>query len=130
MNAGIELHDSKVSAIVRSPGVLRILLEPAYVHRSAGRPGVDPGEGWVQSAELVFSEPRDTEQGACIGTLGDGRISSDAAHFENVLPLPFALSGEVQAHLDFTSGGVLNVNAAGLVCVLKGEARFVERYEG
>jgi hypothetical protein len=53
VNAAIELHDSQVVAVESATGTIIVWLA-AYVHRSDGRPGFDPGSGWSQRVALEF----------------------------------------------------------------------------
>jgi hypothetical protein len=107
------------------------VFEPAYIHRSNGRPGFDAGEGFAQAAELLFPGADSLEEeGVCVGAISDGSISAEGLEFANLIPLPFELSGIVRATFTFVSGGVLKVRAAGVSCVLSGSARYVEAYEG
>ena len=55
-NAAIELHDSVVAEISRLEGNVEITLRPAYVHQSAGQPGVDDGIGLVQDVVISVEE--------------------------------------------------------------------------
>ena len=131
MNSAIELHDSKVSSVKRDGQNVCIALEPAYLHRSGGRPGIDPGEGYLQSADLVFSGVESLEEeGQCTGTLSDGSVAAERQEFANGLPLPFNLVGAISAKFNFVSGGILVVRATGVSCILSGTARYVEAYEG
>ena len=45
VNAAVELHDSLVVVVDSIAGVVTVRLR-AYVHRSNGRPGFDPGSGY------------------------------------------------------------------------------------
>jgi hypothetical protein len=131
MNSAIELHDSEVAAIRMSGGALHVVFESAYVHRSAGQPGIDAGSGYAQPAEMVFSDAQYSQSGGpCIGTISDGEISTEGAKFENEIPLPFSALGHVSATIVFASGGVLKVTGKGVSCVATGPARFVEAYDG
>ena len=130
MNSALEFHDSEVGAVRMSGGALHVVFDSAYVHGSPGVPGVDPGAGYAQAAELVFSEAQFTEHGACVGAVSDGVISALGATFDNLVPLPFSVLGRVSAKLTFTSGGVLNVTSNGVSCTPTGPARFVEKYDG
>jgi hypothetical protein len=56
-NASIELHDSVLDGIDQRPTALSLRLR-AYVHRSNGEPGVDPGTGWCQPATVTLSNGR------------------------------------------------------------------------
>jgi hypothetical protein len=131
MNSAIELHDSEVTSVARDGQVVRVALEPAYVHRSTGRPGIDAGEGYLQAADLFFSGATGfEEEGICRGTVSDGYVSAGEREFANVVPLPFLFRGEISATFHFVSGGVLRIRASEVSCVLRGAARFVEAYEG
>jgi hypothetical protein len=55
MNQAIELHDSELSAVVVHEDSVEVLLQSAYIRRSAGDPGKDADTGWLQSATLTFS---------------------------------------------------------------------------
>jgi hypothetical protein len=130
MNEALELHDSTVESVQREGGVLRVSLRTAYVHRSSGRPGVDSGEGYAQAVDLLFSEARVEVHGACVGVLSSGSISCDGRTSDNLVPLPLSQAGNIQATFEFASGGVLRVLAIACASSEKGEARFVEKYEG
>ena len=107
MNAALEFHDCTVASVEREAGVLRIALEPAYVHRSAGRPGVDPGKGYLQPAELLFSEARVDIRGACIGDLSSGSVSCDGRAYDNVMPCHTISPGQFKVGLSSHRGACL-----------------------
>lgn len=131
MNSAIELHDSDIRELRRSGSELRVVFDPAYVHRSSGRPGTDPGEGFLQAGELVFVGGRATERGgACLGTLSDGFVAGRELKHSNVMPLPLALDGPVSAEFTFVSGAVLTVTGTSVCWIATGEARCLEAYEG
>ena len=56
MNQSIELHDSVLGEIGFAEGDAKLSFVHAYIHRSEGRPGIDPGTGWSQKAELIIEE--------------------------------------------------------------------------
>jgi hypothetical protein len=56
VNSIVEIHDSELAGTTLIGRDLALRLEPAYVHRSAGRPGIDRGSGWLQDIDLVISE--------------------------------------------------------------------------
>jgi len=56
MNSGIELHDSTLASIQKEDSNLVVCLAPTYVHRSPGRPGVDPGSGGLQDVGLRLAD--------------------------------------------------------------------------
>ena len=113
-----------------SGDALHVIFESAYVHRSAGQPGIDAGSGYAQPVEMVFSEAEYSEsEGPCTGAVSDGVIATEGARFENVVPLPFSALGHVSATIAFVSGGLLKVTGTGVSCVATGPARFVETFK-
>ena len=110
---------------------LHMIFEPAYVHRSNGRPGVDAGSGFLQPAEIVFTGAQVTEKdGPCKGAISEGMISVSGKKFDSVLPLPYEASGKVSAEFTFESGAVLSVTATGVSCASTGPAELVDGYDG
>lgn len=56
LNCIIELHDSEVEAITQIGERMMISFSAAYIHKSEGKPRIDPGNGWTQAAQLAFDE--------------------------------------------------------------------------
>jgi len=52
----IELHDSVIGSLSSEGSDLKLSLNPAYVHRSIGIPGIDPGDGLVQDAIITIRD--------------------------------------------------------------------------
>src|SRR5258706_15534524 len=50
----IEFHDSLLARIEHAGGRIRLLFEPAYVHRSSGDPARDVGTGWSANTQLTI----------------------------------------------------------------------------
>lgn len=131
MNSALELHDSDVLELRWRGSELRVVFDHAYLHQSAGRPGIDAGSGYLQPGELVFLAARVSELGgACVGTVSDGYVADGPMTHSNVVPLPLAVDGPVEAAFTFTSGAVLTVTGGGVSWVPTGEARYLEAYEG
>lgn len=130
MNAALEFHDSDVEAIVGSGDCLLVVFSGAYVHRSAGRPGIDAGTGYVQPAELIFSGTLwSAPSSDCSGAISDGSLVVNGTSM-SLVPLPFSASGQVLVNLTFTSGATFTASASAVSCTCTGEPRFVEVYEG
>jgi len=128
MNAAIEFHDSDVQAIAGSGDCLRVVFSGAYVHRSAGRPGIDAGAGYIQPAELVFSHASwSAPSSGCSGAISDGALVVNGTSM-SLVPLPFSASGQISVNLTFTSGATFSASAASVSCASAGESRFVESY--
>lgn len=130
MNAALELHDSKIGRISNAGASVRIELPMAYVHRSAGNPGVDPGQVFVQPAEIVFADAQYSEtQGPCSGSISDAAFSVNGEAL-SLLPIPLTAKGEVSATFTLVSGAVLSVRGKGVSCLVSGDPEFVEDYDG
>ena len=130
MNAAIELHDSEVAAVVATPeGGVVVRLAPAYVHRSAGRPGIDAGSGWLQAVELAFASaviegplpelPCELDGGTLTGVESRGMV-----------PLPYATDAAVHFEAHTLTGGRISARGRGLTVRAAGEARYVEEFPG
>jgi hypothetical protein len=132
MNTGVELHDSDVAEVTSVGRELRLVFRPGYVHESEGIPGTDPGWGYLQPVEFIFSEATFSENGLCRGTVLGGAIRTSNVKYSNLVPLPLAASGPISAEFEFNSGGVLKVSAHAFTCGAIGERdpKFQERYEG
>lgn len=132
MNKGVELHDSRVADVTCVSEELRVVFQPAYVHRSDGIPGTDSGWGFLQPVEFRFHNAAFAEVGNCRGDVSDGAVSVGDAEYCNLVPMPLAVTGATTAHFIFASGGVLTVSAGGFSCDAIGEPNpnFKERYEG
>ena len=131
MKAALEFHDSDVVELREVDGTLHLIFEPAYVHRSEGRPGVDAGSGFLQPAEIVFAGAKFTERdGPCKGSISEALVSVSGKKYDSVFPLPFNASGRVSAEFTFESGAVLSVTATGVSCASTGPAELVDSYDG
>src|SRR4051812_46747470 len=89
-NAAIELHDSDLIALSHEPAGLILDLR-AYVHRSHGIPGIDPGTGWLQPAAIILANGR--LSGSKPGlpcTIAGGEIEAGSHSFGNLVPCPFS----------------------------------------
>ena len=132
MNSAVELHDSTLAGIEPfGPDVVVLRFAPAYVHRSEGEPGVDPGSGWIRDIDLVIigaaveSRPAELPCG-----LADGALALGETCWDNVIPMPLAFSGAVSLSAITCGGELLVVRGSGVTVVPRGEPRHVERFPG
>jgi hypothetical protein len=128
--AAIELHDSDVDAISSAQHMVTICLR-AYVHRSIGTPGTDPGTGWIQPATITIS--RGEINGAVPelpGTISSGDLKIGNHTICDVVPCDFECEDEVAVDLVFTSGHRLLITGAALTIHLSGEPEFVDHFPG
>ncbi len=135
MNQLIELHDSEVAAVTVENGSVRVLFSHAYIHRSEGEPGKDPGTGWSQKAELLIHNPADNVLSAAFPwMIIDGEIEIDGTVLDNTIPIPFVVEGIFKMKLDVLDGeeNFLNIEISGIGARLElmGEASFVEDFTG
>ena len=129
MNTALEFHDSRVQSIQTDGiGGLSLNFSGAYIHKSVGQPGVDPGAGHKQAAKVSFSEAKARGNLAeCIGPLSDGCISVDG-RFLSLLPVPYSFRGPVAAEFTFQNGASIVIDANGVECTAFGSSEFVETF--
>ena len=63
-NQTIELHDSRIEALVRDGDDVIVVFSHVYIHASTGVPGVDSGVGLSQRAQLRIAGAGDAAQPA------------------------------------------------------------------
>ena len=125
----IELHDSTVERVERDGDDL-VLVLAAYVHRSAGVPGVDPGSGFTQLAEVRVRAGRVTGLPALPFALASGRLYVAATPHDNCLPAPLVHVGPARLELRGMLGELAVVEGASVRITLVGEAEYVEQFPG
>ncbi|MDG3004808.1 hypothetical protein [Paludisphaera mucosa] len=131
MNTAVELHDSTLAGMTHDGRDLVLRLSPAYVHRSTGRPGVDPGSGWLQDVDLVIFEAMvDTLPSEFPVDLSDGSFSVGEVLWDNSIPLPLAVTGAVTLTAVTCGGEFLTVRGTGASTVMHGESRYFEQFPG
>lgn len=129
-NAAIELHDSDLIALSHELAGLILDLR-AYVHRSHGIPGTDPGTGWLQPASIILANGRLSGPKPVLPcTIADGEIEAGGQSFRNLIPCPFASEDEAAIDLILASGQTLHIDADQITIVFNGEAEFIEACDG
>jgi hypothetical protein len=130
VNAAIEIHDSELVAVVITRKKVIIQLSPAYVHRSAERPGIDAGSGWNQSVDIVFvSGIVEGRLPNLPSTLDDGGITG-SVNYNNLIPIPTSVSDEVCFEASTISGELIVVRGSGMEIKAVSEATYVEEFPG
>lgn len=123
----IEFHDSAVRSICYE-GIDAVLEMRVYIHSSEGRPGLDEGQGWFQDAKIVISgaEVAQRPENDSLD-IYDGSVRVAEEHFDNNLPLPCDLIGQVE--IDFSGDqGLLVVKGRGIRVVLTGGPGPIENF--
>lgn len=129
-NAAIEFHDSHITSW-RLSGKNLVMSLRAYVHRSPGRPGVDPGTGWIQDANALI---RDATLSRALPDvpfqLSDGSVEFDGQLLRNGVELPFAISSTVRVELETCEHGIFEIRGRGFRVEASGEPTYVETFPG
>jgi hypothetical protein len=129
MNTSIEIHDSKITEITNRDGTVMVHFQPAYLHKSEGRPAFDSGTGWVQEARLAFIEgvtSGDFPDWPC--DIMDGELIVDGEQHRNLIPVPFEVTTRTELRLICDSVHTVTITGRGARLELIGEARYVEEF--
>ena len=126
MKAALELLDSRLDQIGLADGGAIIHFSHAYIHKSAGTPGQDPGAGWSQEAQLVLASVSGSRVlPALPNTISDGYLEVGGIRHE-LIPLPFSRRGKATLSLVFVDGSQLEISGERPVVELSGTAKFLE----
>ena len=131
MNSVVEIHDSVLASVSLLGSDLVLHLAPAYVHCSAGRPGIDPATRWVQDLDLVISDASAESLPSDLpAELSDGSFVVGEARWDNTIPLPLGVTAPVSLTATTNQGELLAVRGSGASVVTRGELRYIEAYPG
>ena len=130
MNAIIEIHDSVLGGIVTREGTVIVHFLRAYLHKSEGRPGFEPGTGWVQEARLIFADA------STVGSRPDlpcdvmtGELLVGVERHDNEIPVPLYTTASTELRLVFDSIHAVTVTGRGIRLELIGEPKYVEEFK-
>lgn len=130
MKAAVEFHDSTVASVRAVASDVEVCLSPAYIHRSLGVPGVDPGEGHHQTVTLRLTTASVSgESAAFVGRLSGGSLRVSGSSI-GLVPLPYSERGKVTLSLVLDSGATLEVAASAIECLPSGPTAYVEQFPG
>jgi len=129
MSWALEFHDSRLARLHQLGRKIIIQFEPAYLHRSDGEPGISPGSGWHQDAELIFRSasvdgPLDSE-----GSVSEGTLNFQGVKL-NLVPAPCRVCGGVAASFTLGNGNALKIRAESVELRLLGEAVYIDKLPG
>jgi hypothetical protein len=128
-NAAVEIHDSTLRQI-ESGGDDVVAVIDAYVHRSAGHPGVDAGTGWSQSLQLRFFKGKASGSVATIPMeLLDGRLVLSGETFSNTIPMPLNHMGPSRIELESWNDARIIIESDGVSGHFVGPPVHVEEFE-
>ena len=128
MRSGLDLHDSRIDSVEICDSDANVHFSHAYIHKSKGAPGRDPGTAWSQEALLVISGAIITAQLPPLpNTISDGYLEVGGIE-HTLLPLPFTRKADVNLSLVFTDGTSLTLSGRGAAVTLLGQAIFLEDF--
>ena len=126
MSSGLELYDSRVDRIALEDGVAHIHFSHAYIHKSKGRPGRDPGAGWSQEAVLIFLNPELlSDLPPLPNAISEGYLEVGGLRQE-IIPLPFKRKVGGRLWLRLADGSELEIAGERPVIELLGTPVFLE----
>jgi hypothetical protein len=130
VNSLVELHDSILAGLTLRNGDAVLSLRPGYVHRSSGRPGVDPGTGWTQDLEVTITDATVSgDSGLLPASISGGNLRIGNQHHANALPM-VASGSPVNLALAMETGATVEIRGRRLTLVPVGEAKYVEEFPG
>ena len=128
MRSGLELHDSRIDRVEISQSDVYVHFSHAYVHKSKGMPGRDPGTGWSQEALLVITRVVGAPQLPPLpNTISDGYLEVGGIK-HTLLPLPFKRRAGVSLSLIFADDTRLDLSGRGAALELLGQAIYLEDF--
>jgi hypothetical protein len=131
MRSIIELHDSRVIGIVPCGSSIVVRFGPAYLHRSAERPGFDPGSVWAQDFDLIIADAvleSDFSEIPCDLDGGSLSVGNDA--FVNIVPYPLDVQGDIRFSAANLIGEKFVIKGTRMTVEPVGEARYIEQFAG
>jgi hypothetical protein len=129
--SAIEIYDSTLASVADNGGRVVIELKPAYIHRSTGTPGVDPGGGWAQ--DVLLRVENGTIDGSVPQTpcdLWEGSLQVGDQTIENIIPLPLDYQGAVKLTLVAQDESRVVVRGSAISATPDGEPKFIEEFPG
>jgi hypothetical protein len=130
MNKALEIHDSMFAGTKLIDGVLVIHISKAYVHESAGIPGIDAGQGFTQEIALELSDPVIEKSLTSLPSrLSDGYISTNGNKIENLCDFPINEKGDIKISFTSIQNERFVVRGSRLVSTVLGAPEYVEEFK-
>ena len=128
MSSGLELADSRVDYVTQEEGVFVVHFSFAYIYRSKGKPGRDPGTEWGQEAELILQNAELSGPLPPLpDTIADGYLEVGGIKHE-VVPLPFQRKARAKLKLMFADGSEIEIDGDKPVIELLGKPIYLEDF--
>lgn len=129
MNWALEFHDSRLFRLHQLGRKIIIQFEPAYLHCSDGEPGISPGSGWHQNAELVFRSASIDGSPDSEGSVSEGTLDFQGVKL-NLVPAQCRVCGGVAASFTLSNGNSLKIKAESVELRLLGEPVYIDKFHG
>ena len=127
-NVRIEIHDSTLERIDRDDDAI-IAVFSAYVNRSEGRPGVDPGSGWSQTLRFRIVQGHVTGDADMLPMyLLAGYVEISGERFENTFPIPLNRTGPIKLELHGWNDASIAIEGQSIEAALTGQAIYIEEF--
>jgi hypothetical protein len=127
MNSAIEIHDSDIDTVRSVDGKAVLCFSSVYIHKSLGKPGVDPGTGWVQKAKLTIADAIIISTLTLFpGEVLGGYLRLGDSIFDNEIPIPLNFRGDIELRLESWNDRVILVSGRGAELELIDEPTYVE----
>ena len=122
------MHDSRVNHIDLVDGVASVHFSHAYIHKSAGQPGLDRGTGWSQEALLILSEVESFASMPLLpNMISEGFLEVDGIKHQ-LIPLPFRRKVGARLSLVFVDGTELEIVGKKPFIELRGAPIYIEEF--
>lgn len=130
MNSAIALRNSQVAAVLGPDATLTVLLQPAYLYKSEGQPGLDFGTVWLQDVQLVFREASIDGTLPTLPTrIESGHFTAGSERWQDLIPVSTSTTAACQLRLTFDSPQEITIHAKALHITLLDEPLFLELFK-
>lgn len=127
-----EFHDSVLAGFTEEGAKCVLDFRPAYVHRSEGRPGIDPGDGFWQDLRIVVCDAKIKKPDLVLpADIDDGLLTVGEIRMSNIAPTQFREEKKVVMKLFTMAGGAeIEIEGTSIEVQTIGEPRFAEHFPG
>lgn len=128
MANGLELHGSRINCIELIQGIVTIHFSHAYIYKSKGRPGRDPGTGWSQEAILFMNDATiSTPFPELPSTISEAYLEVGGIKHE-LIPLPFKRKVNATFWVRFENNTEIEIEGKRPYIELSGKSFFIEEF--
>jgi hypothetical protein len=126
MMTAMEMHDSVLSSVNWQGSDVILTFDRAYIHKFS-KDESEVGTGWAQAVILRLRDcrlSRDLPTLPC--EVAGGVISEKGLIHDNVVALPFVVSGDIYVTLEFVTGDTVSLHGKHLSLDVTGDPVFIE----